>query len=335
MSVEMSQDLRNDGVVCDESEDLHLSAALGTCQRVDFKDTENELCPTSVESAPRRRRLGLVLSGLMSLVTEDGQPKLLDFGLAKVATPATLVDRSRSPTIMNDTAHGVVLGTVPYMSPEQADAQPVDERTDIWALGCVMYEVLTGRPAFKEETLSETVARIRDGEPDWSLLSAEVPNELRHLVRECLAKIGVRAEVQRRGRGRHAHTVECRRTGSHSPPRLGRDTTRYCRCRRRVVEPSARIGFRNPSHQSEADHTRSRRRGPTQRGRRTGAGLPTSPSRAGTGIYGLPSSVPIDIGIARKTAQEAESIAGLVAGWSIVFARNVETPMLFAAAPEG
>jgi eukaryotic-like serine/threonine-protein kinase len=122
-------------------------------------------------------------------VTAGGQVKILDFGLAKIfeTTPGS-IDASNSPTLMGGTMHGVILGTAAYMSPEQARGRPVDQRTDIWALGCVIYEMLAGTPAFAGENLSDTVAAVIRGEPDYGALPAETPSRIRVLLKRCLQK---------------------------------------------------------------------------------------------------------------------------------------------------
>ena len=115
-------------------------------------------------------------------ITPNGVVKVLDFGLAK----AVSIDSSRpDPTESRD---GVILGTAAYMSPEQARGQVVDKRGDIWAFGCVLYEMLTGRLAFPGDTISDTIAKILEREPDWSELPAATPAAVRQILLRCLVK---------------------------------------------------------------------------------------------------------------------------------------------------
>ena len=115
-------------------------------------------------------------------ITPDGVVKVLDFGLAKVAS----ADGSASE--LTASREGVILGTAAYMSPEQARSHAVDKRTDIWAFGCVLYEMLTGRLAFPGDTVSDTIAGILQREPDWTALPAAVPPAIRRLLHRCLVK---------------------------------------------------------------------------------------------------------------------------------------------------
>ena len=123
-------------------------------------------------------------------VTNDDAVKVLDFGLAKAleGDPSS-IDISTSPTISRmATQQGVLLGTAAYMSPEQAKAKPVDRRADIWAFGCVLYEMLTGKQAFPGETVTESLAGVIRAEPDWSQLPSTTPMRVRVLLQRCLQK---------------------------------------------------------------------------------------------------------------------------------------------------
>jgi Tol biopolymer transport system component len=123
-------------------------------------------------------------------LTPEGGVKVLDFGLAKgmTATADSGADMANSPTVAHVTNAGVILGTAAYMSPEQARGKPVDRRTDIFSFGCVLYECLTGRQIFAGETVSDTIARILEREPDWSALPGSTPAKARNLLRRCLEK---------------------------------------------------------------------------------------------------------------------------------------------------
>jgi len=123
-------------------------------------------------------------------ITPEGKVKVLDFGLAKAFQgEIAAADASHSPTLTDQmTRPGVILGTAAYMSPEQAKGKTVDKRTDIWAFGCVLYECLTGKRAFEGETVTETLASILKGEPDWNLIPAILPVTVRRMLSRCLQK---------------------------------------------------------------------------------------------------------------------------------------------------
>jgi serine/threonine-protein kinase len=129
-------------------------------------------------------------------VREDGTVKVLDFGLAKAMEPVTSGGNSpaavtNSPTITSPalmTGVGVLLGTAAYMSPEQARGRPADKRSDIWAFGCVLYELLTGKRAFDGDDVADTLAVVLRGDPDWRAVPPDVPGSLSVLLHRCLEK---------------------------------------------------------------------------------------------------------------------------------------------------
>jgi serine/threonine-protein kinase len=129
-------------------------------------------------------------------VREDGTVKVLDFGLAKAMEPASGVRAAaagltNSPTITSPalmTGVGMLLGTAAYMSPEQAKGRPADKRSDIWALACVLYEMLTGTRAFGGDDVADTIANVLKTAPDWSALPPGVGERIRSLLRRCLDK---------------------------------------------------------------------------------------------------------------------------------------------------
>jgi eukaryotic-like serine/threonine-protein kinase len=131
-------------------------------------------------------------------VRDDETVKVLDFGLAKPLQDAASTEVAsepplpplQSPMVMSPvvTAKGVILGTAAYMSPEQAKGRAADKRSDVWAFGCVLYEMLAGKRAFDGDDVSDTFASVLKGEPDWTALPAETPAAIRRLLRRSLEK---------------------------------------------------------------------------------------------------------------------------------------------------
>ncbi len=123
-------------------------------------------------------------------ITPEGVVKVLDFGLAKaLENDIPAADLTHSPTRTDQMTNvGTIMGTAGYMSPEQARGQVVDKRTDIWAFGCVLYEVLTGKRAIQGETIAETIAAVFTSEPDWQALPKSTPSMVKILLRQCLHK---------------------------------------------------------------------------------------------------------------------------------------------------
>jgi serine/threonine protein kinase len=130
---------------------------------------------------------------------------------------ASSANAMNSPTLsIHATQAGVILGTAAYMSPEQARGKAVDERTDVWAFGCLLYELLTGRRAFAGEDLSATIAAVLEREPDWTILPGTTPTSIRELLQRCLRKdstrrlqkiVEARKTIERARRGRPRKTA--------------------------------------------------------------------------------------------------------------------------------
>ena len=164
-------------------------------------------------------------------ITPEGTVKVLDFGLAKVLdaqdSTATM-DMANSPTLSAmATQAGVILGTAAYMSPEQAKGQRVDRRADIWAFGCVLFEMLSGRKPFDGETISEVLASVIKSEPAWDAIPDTTPPSIQRLLRRCLVKepkqrlrdIGdARIAIEETISGMGVPPVEGRRQGVHATP---------------------------------------------------------------------------------------------------------------------
>jgi serine/threonine-protein kinase len=149
-------------------------------------------------------------------ITPEGKVKVLDFGLAKALEVAQASACEETKTIAADMTHpGMVMGTAPYMSPEQAKGKPVDRRTDIWAFGCVMYEALTGKRTFPGDSTTEILVGILDREPEWDALPVGTPENVKSLLRRCLTKD---PRSQRPRGGWSVSPSTCRRVRG-SPPR--------------------------------------------------------------------------------------------------------------------
>jgi hypothetical protein len=122
-------------------------------------------------------------------ITGNGQVKVLDFGLAKIGRPTDAAEQlGPEPASVSEARPGLVVGTAAYMSPEQARGGAVDKRTDIWAFGCVLFEMLSGRRPFDAETGSQTLARVLEREPEWASLPPGTPLAIRTLLERCLRK---------------------------------------------------------------------------------------------------------------------------------------------------
>ena len=146
--------------------------------------------------------------------------KVLDFGLAKASSHESRRPSTETRTLSPAETEPAVLGTAAYMSPEQARGLALDRRTDIWAFGCVLYEMLTGQPAFRASTSSDTIAAVLGGEIDWTRCPADTPAALRRLVARCLerrTKARLRDIADARRTSRVRDDVAAGDSGAHAP----------------------------------------------------------------------------------------------------------------------
>ena len=172
-----------------EGADLATRLQRGPLQLHDALDIGRQIC-TGLEAAHASGVVHRDLKPANLKLTADGRLKILDFGLAKT-TPDDLerADVTQSPTLtIGETRAGVLMGTAAYMSPEQASGAEVDQRSDIWAFGVVLYEMLVGRSPFEDKSAAHTLAAVLRSEPEWQALPASVPVSIRRLLRRCLAK---------------------------------------------------------------------------------------------------------------------------------------------------
>jgi serine/threonine-protein kinase len=142
----------------------------------------------ALEAAHDRKIIHRDLKPANVKITPDGKAKVLDFGLAKAFEEDAAAGLTSATASVRGTKSGIILGTATYMSPEQARGKRVDQRTDIWAFGCCLYETLVGEPLFRGATISDTIAQILSTEPDWEALPETTPESIRRVLRRCLNK---------------------------------------------------------------------------------------------------------------------------------------------------
>ena len=155
-----------------------LPTALAVCQQI----------AAALEAAHETGVVHRDLKPANVMLTDGGQVKVLDFGIATLRPPPEREGVTGGPGSVDASTVGLVIGTVNYMSPEQASGERVDRRTDIWAFGCVLFETLSGSRPFDRDTVTGTIGAILTRDPDWSRLPPDTPPAVRSLVRRCLRK---------------------------------------------------------------------------------------------------------------------------------------------------
>lgn len=175
-----------------EGEDLSRRIARGAIPIEEALPIARQIC-AALEAAHEHGIIHRDLKPANIKVRSDGTVKVLDFGLAKLGAGGAIGAAGATgagPTVMSPagSAPGMILGTAAYMSPEQAKGKVVDQRADIWAFGCVLFEMLTGRAAYGGETVTDVLARVIEREPDWTLLDRDTPANLRRVLHRCLQK---------------------------------------------------------------------------------------------------------------------------------------------------
>ena len=169
-----------------EGEDLSQRIARGAIPLAEALPIAKQIAE-ALEAAHERGIIHRDLKPANIKIARDELVKVLDFGLAKTVT-GDGSGPDLSTATMEQTVPGLILGTAAYMSPEQARGRPVDKRTDVWAFGCVLFEMLSGRTTFVGDTVSDTIATILTREPAWDRLPDATPPEVRRLLRRCLQK---------------------------------------------------------------------------------------------------------------------------------------------------
>jgi serine/threonine-protein kinase len=173
-----------------EGEDLSVLIARGPIPLADALQYSRQIAE-ALEAAHEQGIIHRDLKPANIKLRADGTVKVLDFGLAKAMDPVgtSSTDLMNSPTLTaRATQMGMILGTAAYMSPEQARGKVVDKGADIWAFGCVLYEMLAGRRVFEGDEVSDTLAVVLTKDPDWGALPADTPSAIRRLLRRCLVK---------------------------------------------------------------------------------------------------------------------------------------------------